>query len=82
MKLLLAFWISLGYVLTTTAVCSANVSIQTAVDQDTVTVAELLTFRIRLRRDEEEKARFLLRESGFPGQFKICESKYVRNTKF
>ncbi len=75
MKLLLAFWISLGYALTTTAVCSAKVSIQTAIDQDTVTVAELLTFRIRLRRDEEEKARFLLRESGFPGQFKIRESK-------
>jgi hypothetical protein len=75
MKLLMAFWISLGFVFFTQTTCSADVSIQTAVDQDTVTVAELLTFRIRIRRLEEEKARFLIRESGFPGQFKIRESK-------
>ena len=75
MKLLMAFWISLGFVFFIETSCSADVSIQTAVNQDTVTVAELLTFRIRIRRLEEEKARFLIRETGFPGQFKIRESK-------
>jgi len=55
--------------------CDASVIVQTGVDRDTVSVAESLTFRIRIRKQADQKAVLLIQESGFPGRFRILESK-------